>query len=444
MAYTGPDDKSLPAAVLAVKDRPKRARWVAIWNNVIKKTGDNRRALATANAVLMTKRQALLSGTLKAAALCLPETSRPFVLLSAVGTEKVFRKGVLPRGNFKHPLTGRDLSYPEEIQLSAIESSNRYIRNGNQCAFQDGHNDSARNTMGWWKPEFGMDGDEVSGNVGVSLSADQEKVEKGAIKYVSPMLLSYWMDANENEYENVMVHVCATPRPVMPSQKPFEKVELSLGGETRTFNVMEYFPCQSGGNGRKKMDKTKLITLLGLSSDSTEEQIEAAIASLNEGKSKPEASSALAASASLVTKLSATVNGLEALVKTQGEKMKLLEKSGAETFIGGFQSEATLLGLPFTKDEVDQLSAVYDASPGTAKMLATAKMDNIKLRIAARGGSTATALSATSGQNTAEMDKKKNVAENMAYKKAMEGNGYCVTLSADGTELISCKKPGEK
>ena len=407
-----------------------RKRWVEIFNNVFAKTKDEKRAFASANASLPMHTDNKMSVVCAAG-------QTGFVKLDAalqkgaVGTR--FKKALFPVGlKLKHPLTGQRLELDSALTNIFIEDTSKFIRDGNQCAFPDGHSDSARSNMGWWTADFTRevnpaDGKEWAfGIVDVLKASDAESVEKGTIKFVSPSFLSPFEDSQERKYRGVMYHICGTPRPVIPGQSGFERVELAIGNSKRTFSALTY----EQDDGGKKMSLKNFAIKLGLDESADEAKILQAIETLQVTPAQPD------------IKLQASLDKANAEI----EKLKAQEKSRAateaETFMASIQADATAHGVPIPKEKMDRVKKYFDAGlSDEARDLGTSYRETAL----AQGKKPASTFKASTSVDGIEDAKQRAVEENKSYKNMMERQGFHIQLSADGTAVEKVTPPsGDK
>lgn len=287
-----------------------------------------------------------------------------------------FKKDVLSVGKIRHPVTGVTHEYTEDVARKAAESTNRFIKNGNQVSFPDGHKGSAMSNLGWWAAEFSYD-EARKQTMGVLETFDPvvaDKIQKGQIARVSPLVLSFWMDAKENEYEHLMLHICATNDPVQPNQDKFFAA-LSMSLSLPNISVLECvviseIPVKSPANGHNKESrgkpmKEKLIAMLGIADGASESDILSALQSkiTVPGDKAPADRELFAENRALQTKIAALSVEAETAKKASlslAAQVKKVQFESDSRYVESVIELAITKGVPMSAEEASELRGFVD------------------------------------------------------------------------------------
>ncbi len=136
-----------------------------------------------------------------------------------------YAKDILKVGAYVHPATGQIIDItPERIRMHAKEAA-RYLANGNEIFYPDGHTTEASKNMGDWPGPFFEHEDTLTGVlVPKSEAAIRGNADK-TMNRVSAYIDFDVTDPKGNHYAEVITHICATPMPVITGQK--DPVQLS-------------------------------------------------------------------------------------------------------------------------------------------------------------------------------------------------------------------------
>lgn len=162
-----------------------------------------------------------------------------------------------PFGVYDHPVYGK-IKFDDKVVSDIVSNFNSNAR-GTELDIDYDHKAKSGEAAGWVKAaEKRSDGLYLT----VEWTKDAwTKIKNKAYRYFSPEFASEWTHPKTgNKYQNVLFGGGITNRPFLKDILPL--------------NMSELFEEQKEGNN---MDREKLIELLGLSADATDEQIETAI-----------------------------------------------------------------------------------------------------------------------------------------------------------------------
>ena len=140
-----------------------------------------------------------------------------------------FAKDVLVDGAWHDQKTGRTVPITPARRRLLMEESNRYLANGNEIPFQDGHNLDATKTLGAWPGPFAVVGDRLFAVAQPKGDDVVEKVRTGKINRVSVVIRKEWTDPKGNFYPEVITSIDATPVPVVTGQRDFVALSREAG-----------------------------------------------------------------------------------------------------------------------------------------------------------------------------------------------------------------------
>lgn len=306
-----------------------------------------------------------------------------------------FRKSIITHGDYIHPVTLQEFVLtPADVALLGSETK-RFIDNGNQCGFPDGHSDSALDNLGWWPGEFWVENEWLWGVVEASTDDVAERLRNGAIKFVSPRIAEDWIDAKRNRYRNVMRHICATPVPVIPGQGGFE-VDLSAAIVLPTGLAIK----------KKEVKMQKIAAALGLDLSVSEDRI--------------------------VEVLNAKLAAAEEKRRSLQTELDTLRKASADEFIDRISKEAAAIGVPIPREKLDKVRRLFEANlAADAKELGEAFLD-VARAISMRPADAKPVPEPVDGRDT-------SVEQNRLFAEMMRRNGVEVLLSSDGRTVLSTK-----
>lgn len=148
-----------------------------------------------------------------------------------------FAKDVLVDGEWHDQKTGRTVPITPARRRLLMEESNRYLANGNEIPFQDGHNTDATKTLGAWPGPFAVVGDRLFAVAEPKGDDVVGMVKAGKINRVSVVIRKEWTDPKGNFYPEVITSIDATPVPVVTGQRDF--VALSREAGIPTFELAQ-------------------------------------------------------------------------------------------------------------------------------------------------------------------------------------------------------------
>ncbi len=154
------------------------------------------------------------------------------VFLAASGAAR-FTKEVLRVGRWVHPDTGQRIAF-DEVELERLAAAtNQWINLGNKVWFSSGprpHNADALRNIGFWS-RFRVDAGSLVADVDVPAAEVAEKIGQ-TITDVSAGI-RFDVNASTGEhFDAVIVHVAATPAPVIPGQDNFVRLARELDAAT--------------------------------------------------------------------------------------------------------------------------------------------------------------------------------------------------------------------
>jgi hypothetical protein len=140
----------------------------------------------------------------------------------------LFAKDVAVDGDFLDVKTGKVVSITPERRRRIAAETNRFLENGNEIPFPDGHTWDAEKNLGDWPGPFIVHGDRLVGIVKAKGDDVVDKIKTGKINRVSMVLSRNHVDPKGKIYDECIIQCCATPIPVLTGQRDF--VALSQGG----------------------------------------------------------------------------------------------------------------------------------------------------------------------------------------------------------------------
>jgi hypothetical protein len=138
------------------------------------------------------------------------------------GGGRRFMKDVLRVGSWVHPTTGQKIDFDRPELERLARDTNEWIALGNKVYFPDGHTSSALANLGTWS-SFAVDGDVLRALVDVADDEAARKVGK-TITDVSPAIEPNVRASTGQSFKSVIIHVAATPEPVIPGQANFVRL----------------------------------------------------------------------------------------------------------------------------------------------------------------------------------------------------------------------------
>lgn len=189
-----------------------------------------------------------------------------------------FVKDILAVGKWIHPETKQEVEITKERLVKLAQNTERYRKNVDKqvLPFPDGHSFSAMNNLGEWPGPFIVHGDRLYGVVEPKGADVVERLTSKKIRSVSAMIKFGHSDSHGNLYDEVIVHVCATPYPVITGQGDFVKLSAECEGEQELFIPQELAGTSPPGHSNRtegQMDLKKLAKALGLPEDTPAEKI---------------------------------------------------------------------------------------------------------------------------------------------------------------------------
>ncbi len=149
--------------------------------------------------------------------------------------EGKFGKDVLVDGDWHDQKTGLTVPITPARRKLLQAESNRYLKNGNEIPFQDGHVGDASKTLGAWPGPFACLGDRLFAVAQPKGDDVVGKVRDGKINRVSVVIRKNHTDPKGNFYPEVITSIDATPFPVVTGQRDF--VALSRDAGIPTFEL---------------------------------------------------------------------------------------------------------------------------------------------------------------------------------------------------------------
>ena len=138
-------------------------------------------------------------------------------------------KDVLVDGDWHDQKTGRTVPITPARRRVLMEESNRYLANGNEIPFQDGHNTDAMKTLGAWPGPFAMLGDRLFAVAEPKGDDVVGAMKAGKVNRVSVVIRKEWTDPKGNFYPEVITSIDATPVPVVSGQRDFVALSREMG-----------------------------------------------------------------------------------------------------------------------------------------------------------------------------------------------------------------------
>lgn len=184
---------------------------------------------------------------------------------------KVFLKDIATAGRRIHPATHDVVDLPRERLVQFANDANRWTASGNRIPFPDGHDESTAANLGFWDGPFFVEGDTLFGIVTALDAKAIEKIQDGTLDAVSLATELDLKDQGGGDYEETIVHIAATNYPVIENQGAFVALSKTLDSESRRCFVPEALALSFKGGD--EMDREKLIKMLKLAKDATDEQI---------------------------------------------------------------------------------------------------------------------------------------------------------------------------
>ena len=144
-----------------------------------------------------------------------------FVRLDAAGPAR-FRKEVLRVGRWVHPVSGEALAFDRGLLERLARATNRWIALGHEVWFPAGHTTDPLRNLGRWSA-FALEGDRLVAEVEVADEVAAQRVGK-TITGVSADIRFHEPASTGELFDAVIVHVAATPCPVIPGQTNFVRL----------------------------------------------------------------------------------------------------------------------------------------------------------------------------------------------------------------------------
>lgn len=163
-----------------------------------------------------------------------------------------FAKDIVHVGRWIHPVTKQEVVFDKARIQRLVDNSNRYLSNGNRIPFPDGHSNDAMKNLGDWPGPFISHGDDLVGVVEPKAAGIAAKLQDGSIDSVSAFIDTDVVDSKGNKYDEVLVHVCATPYPVITEQKGFLKLSQDVPAGSQLFLAQDLVKKQDDVAGEDK------------------------------------------------------------------------------------------------------------------------------------------------------------------------------------------------
>ena len=355
-----------------------------------------------------------------------------FVLLGAPGSRR-FKKEILPVGHFVHPVTRQEYDFDKAFLDRLAAATNRWIALGHKVWFPAGadcHYDDAndaRQNLGFWSA-FRVEDESLVADVEVLDTAAAEKIGR-TIQDVSAAIQWGALSSTGEVFDVVIVHVAATPCPVIPNQQNF--VPLAREGRVDANEK----PAEEAADEKRNKDDDS--TELADEPSSSPEQV---LAKARELMGLPEdADSAAflkALSEALADDEEEAADGgvppaaLSLRVKELEDRLADQERESAEREIFLAREASVRAGVPLAKDTVEDARALFLAGQ---KDIARRM-----LKLAATSGPTAPAAKAKDKTLTsqpspgARVDDEKAVERDRVLEKAYLSQGLQVEKDARG------------
>lgn len=183
----------------------------------------------------------------------------------------LFLKDVATAGRRIHPATHDVVDLPRERLVQFANDANRWRAAGNKIPFPDGHDESTAANLGFWPGPFFVVEDTLYGIVEPLDELAKKKISDGTLDGVSLATELDLKDQGGADYEETIVHIAATNYPVIVNQGAFVALSKTLDSESRRCFVPEALALSFKGGD--EMDREKLIKMLKLAKDATDEQI---------------------------------------------------------------------------------------------------------------------------------------------------------------------------
>lgn len=371
-------------------------------------------------------------------------------------------------GQWRHPATGQLLNFTLPRLIRMAQASNKWLALGNKIWFSSGdksHNADSRNVLGFWD-RFKVENGVLFGEVEVRDRAtiEQDKVGRTIVD-VSPGIGLDVTASTGDHFEEVLLHVAATPQPVIPGQGNFIKL-------AREEDTME-----------KKQRLIKLLERAGLKDipevlldafsrgvvlqDDTEEKVDEAVAGgappeeavanvfqeeeeqLQSGPITPEELKALlglppeAQEGDIIETVRAMLTPqanvepapapatgvpLSRRVDALEKELQLSREETARARIQSVHEVCARAGTPMEKDtEQLILSAFKDGRKDDAEGMLKLARESAEKIAAARKGATAVPLSSESQKRHDE----EKLAERKAFADSLKAAGYMIECDAE-------------
>jgi hypothetical protein len=283
-----------------------------------------------------------------------------FAALGAAGSRR-FKKEVLRVGRFVHPTTGQELDFNNAFLARLVTATNRWIELGHKvwfpvgadCHFEDAND--ARQNLGYWS-SFRVEGHSIVADVEVLDVAAAEKIGR-TIQDVSPAIQWNALSSTGEKLEAVIVHVAATPCPVIPKQQNFVPLAREVRMEETEKPQAEKKSADEDAaetavlEGEPKSDAgavlSKAKTLLGLPEDADATAFLRAL------------SDALADDEDEVAEGTVPPAALSQRVKELEERLADQERESAEREILLARETSVRAGVPLSKDAVEDARRLF-------------------------------------------------------------------------------------
>ncbi len=141
----------------------------------------------------------------------------------------LFAKDVALDGEYWDEKSGRTVPITAERRALLARETNRFLENGNEIPFPDGHTWDAMKNLGDWPGPFVVHEDRLVGVVRPKGADVLAKIQTGKINRVSMVIAKNHVDPKGVFYPEVIIQCCATPIPVLTGQRDF--VALSQDGK---------------------------------------------------------------------------------------------------------------------------------------------------------------------------------------------------------------------
>lgn len=152
----------------------------------------------------------------------------------------LFAKDVAVDGLFFDAKSGREVKIDKHRREKLARETNRFLSNGNEIPFPDGHTWDAMKNLGDWPGPFVLHEDRLVGVVRPKGDDVVGRIRDGKINRVSMVIAKDFVDPKGRKYDEVIIQCCATPVPVLTGQRDF--VALSQDGKE-----LPYFLAREAG-----------------------------------------------------------------------------------------------------------------------------------------------------------------------------------------------------